>query len=412
MRNKVLQESKILEFIDFGDYNVFKQAGIQTMIFILKKEKSKNNNIEYLKLNRTEDIQNLLHNKKIINFQQNDFLNKPISFISKKEDSLLLDKIEGKENFQLSEKEVAQGIVGAPDECFILKDISQFSEKEKIFIKEFYTSSEKYGQPKSNGYIIYLSAKNFADKKIEDFPNLFKHFKSNELILTEAKIKYKTPNKPYYYLHREREEKFFKEGPKIISGSRVDGVQFLYTEKEFYGSRALNFIKTDRINLRYLVGILNSSLSFFWLKNKGKLLGKLLQIDKEPLLGIPICVADINYQNEISEKVTKIISKSLEMNNGLHKNYELICHEFRINKINKKLETFYLLSFDDFINESKVVFSIDKKSELLDYFNSQKETILKQKSEINDLSKEIDRLIYEIYDLTDNEINIIENNDL
>ncbi len=412
MRNKILQESKILEFIDFGDYKVFKQAGIQTMIFVIKKEKPVNNSLEYLKLSKTEDVPNLLNNKKIINFQQKDFLNRPITFIGKKEDSLLLDKIKGKENFQLSEKEVAQGIVGAPDEFFILKDISQFSEKEKMFIKEFYTSSEKYGQPKSNSYIIYLSAKNFENKKIEDFPNLFKHFKPNELILTEAKIKYKTPNKPYYYLHREREEEFFKEGPKIISGSRVDGVQFLYTEKEFYGSRALNFIKTNRINLKYLVGILNSSLSFFWLKNKGKLLGKLLQIDKEPLLGIPICVADINYQNKISERVTKIISKNLEMNSGLHKSHELICHEFGINKINKKLETFYLLSFDDFINESKTVFSIDKKSELLDYFNLQKEKIIKQKSEINDLSREIDRLVYEIYDLTDNEINIIENDNL
>jgi adenine-specific DNA-methyltransferase len=39
VRNKILRESRILEFIDFGSFMIFENASIQTMIFILKKEK-------------------------------------------------------------------------------------------------------------------------------------------------------------------------------------------------------------------------------------------------------------------------------------------------------------------------------------------------------------------------------------
>ena len=36
-RNKVLQETKIRRFIDFGNYKVFNTADIQTMVYVLEK---------------------------------------------------------------------------------------------------------------------------------------------------------------------------------------------------------------------------------------------------------------------------------------------------------------------------------------------------------------------------------------
>lgn len=34
LRNKVLSETRILSFFDFNEYKVFKDAGIQTMVFV------------------------------------------------------------------------------------------------------------------------------------------------------------------------------------------------------------------------------------------------------------------------------------------------------------------------------------------------------------------------------------------
>ena len=73
-------------------------------------------------------------------------------------------------------------------------------------------------------------------------------------------------------------------------------------------------IKPEDINLKYVLGILNSNLVYFWLKNKGKRQGEQLQIDKEPLLDVPIYLA----KNKAAEKtliglVDKIISLNEEV---------------------------------------------------------------------------------------------------
>jgi len=54
---------------------------------------------------------------------------------------------------------------------------------------------------------------------------------------------------------------------------------------------------------------LNSRLVYFWLKNKGKQLGDLLQIDKGPLLNIPIFKPNEAEQEKIAglvDKATKL----------------------------------------------------------------------------------------------------------
>ena len=207
----------------------------------------------------------------------------------------------------------------------------------------------------SRNYIFYISEKNFRNKKIENYPNIEKHFKQFEKPLREAKIKYGTPTKTYFFLHREREETFFNNGPKIVCGIRVQYPSFYFTDNEYFGSRALNFIKTTRIDLKYLTGIINSNLSYFWLKNKGKQLGDLLQIDKRPLLDIPICVGD--------KKIQKII--------GL------------VNKI-------------QLLNEE-----IKKISENSDKWHEVKKEIAKT-------NQEIDQNVYELYGLTAEEIRTVE----
>ncbi|EAI3217933.1 class I SAM-dependent DNA methyltransferase, partial [Campylobacter jejuni] len=179
-------------------------------------------------------------------------------------------------------------------------------------IKEYYTGlSGKFYSSFTDKYLIYLSNKNYSGN-LDDLPNLKQHFQKYKEILKESKIKYKTPNKPYFYLHREREEKFFKKGEeKIISQVRCIEPIFVYSNENFYGSRALFFIQTCRINLKYLTGVLNSKLIAFWLKHKGKIQGNLFKIDKEPLLNIP--VVNINSKNEkLANKLISLVDEILK----------------------------------------------------------------------------------------------------
>ena len=46
---------------------------------------------------------------------------------------------------------------------------------------------------------------------------------------------------------------------------------------------------------------------------------------------------------------------------------------------------------------------------MIEYFNSQKEIVKKLKTAINKTDKEIDQMVYELYGLTKEEIEIVEN---
>ena len=327
-RNFILENAKILEYVDFGNYKVFETASIQTMIYIMKKtNKNEKYLVKYSRLNnenaKIQEVLDFLANHKNKDFTQfkaeiikKDCINNYILFLNNKITNML-NHIKEKSNARFEKHEVIQGIVGAPDECFIVSDISYFTDKEKAFIKPYYTGIlDRYSCKKTDKYIIYLSNKNFMGYRLSNFPNFEKHFANFKQVLREAKIKYKTPKKPYYYLHRERDEDFFKEGTeKIISQGRTIFPRFYYTKEAFYPSRALFVIKTNRFNLKSLTAILNSYLIKFWLKCKGKMQGDNFQVDKEPLLELPLIHTSEKQNEELERLVDDMLDtlKKLEL---------------------------------------------------------------------------------------------------
>lgn len=124
------------------------------------------------------------------------------------------------------------------------------------------------------------------------YPNLKAHLDKFKNVIT-------SDNKPYG-LHRAREERFFK-GEKVVALRKCVGrPQFSYSDFDSYLSATFYVIKTDRVNLKYLTGLLNSKLVAFWLKNRGKMQGDNYQLDKEPLMQIPIAVPSKQVQETIS----------------------------------------------------------------------------------------------------------------
>ena len=169
--------------------------------------------------------------------------------------------------------------------------------------------------------------------------NLLSHFEPFKQRLIESKIKFKTPNKPYYYLHRERKEQFFKAGTlRIITQARALEPIFVCTEENCYPSRALFVITSLKFNIKYLCGLLNSKLVKFWLKNKGKMQGACFQVDKGPLLSIPIKERE-PYHQKIIECVD-----SLLLNNSVHDSCVKI-----IEQIDKYVYKSYRLSYDEIL---------------------------------------------------------------
>jgi len=76
------------------------------------------------------------------------------------------------------------------------------------------------------------------------------------------------------------------------------------------------------------------------------------------------------------------------------------------------LQNWYLLSYKEFINElskKKVKLSLTEEAEWEYYFLEESKKAQSLKSEIDKTDREIDRMVYELYGLTEEEIVIVEN---
>jgi hypothetical protein len=88
-----------------------------------------------------------------------------------------------------------------------------------------------------------------------------------------------------------------------------------------------------------------------------------------------------------------------------------IQRKFNLEDLPGKLQNWYLLSYAEFINElakKKVKLSLKEEAEWEAYFLEEAKQALELESEIDKTDKEIDRMVYELYGLTEEEIGIVE----
>jgi adenine-specific DNA-methyltransferase len=336
LRNKIVSSARISQLLDFGEYKIFENADIQTMILVCRPDSTGSRYFFDLRSLRGSspsyldviDLLNKAPNAAVEyltpEFDRATFRNKPFTF-SNDTNNALLEKIAQRRNFLLDgDKEVAQGLVAPQDSVnkasqknlgdefdigdgiFVLtqeeKDAIGFTEYELALIRPFYTTTElgkHYGDCRNRFWVIYTDSSFKDPNKIRPYPNIKRHLDQFREVITSH-------NWPYG-LHRARDCKFFR-GEKIVSVRKCAEPQFSYTDFDCYVSQTFNVIKTSRANSKYLVGLLNSALIAFWLKHQGKMQGHQYQVDKEPLLNIPIYCPSLPNQQTIIDFVDRILA--------------------------------------------------------------------------------------------------------
>ena len=267
LRNKICNEAKIIQLIDFGAYMVF-ETSTQAMILIISKDSIDNNYDFLFKVNNQTIKNNHMLNIFLaerffhLDFNRIEYRNKMFSFVINMSYKNILDKIEKIGNFKIDDKkEIIQGIIGGPDKAFKVKNknISLFSKAEQAFIQPFYTTTVSYYTPIAKDSILYISDKNIEDFSSEKYPNIYKKLLKYSAEL-EGRREVVAGKKSWFSLWWERDESFFKDGKKIVFASRTRGRNFTYTEDKFYASRNCFILKSERINLKYLTALLNSKI--------------------------------------------------------------------------------------------------------------------------------------------------------
>ena len=209
-RNIILDNGKIIDFVDFGDFKVFDSAGIQTMIYIIKRSlENQNYETKYSKvLNSKIDnakAQLFLEKTKDDDFEyfaakinKDDLKSKPLNFINSNL-NVLIKSIQAKQNFSLESFEIASGIDLLQDfvnkkHKEVIEDVEigegifnlnqqeydnlKLTSKEKEIVKPFYTTTElgRYFGNKNNSYwIIYTNSEFKDEEKIKPYPNIKAH---------------------------------------------------------------------------------------------------------------------------------------------------------------------------------------------------------------------------------------------
>lgn len=223
------------------------------------------------------------------------------------------------------------------------------------------------------------------------------------------------------WLGAMREERFFTK-PRIIIRQIVSGkpprIYASFTDIDLYFTQiGFGIIPKDDVNVdvKYLLCIINSFLMNLYHKYK------FLDIEKDLFQKIlianckkfPIKKISIETQQPFIEKADLILSLNKELQEASQKFQRAIQRKFEIEDLPTKLQNWYTLTFKEFITElskKKIKLTLAQESEWEDYFLQEQTKAQVIKNQIDATDKEIDQMVYELYELTEEEIKIVEGN--
>jgi len=223
----------------------------------------------------------------------------------------------------LSEYKIMQYDIKEGDGIFVLSQEElkklKLSQRELSLIHRTYKNSDITPYfvdltTSSPVYVIYTT----KQTNINDFPNIKKHLKKFKEILEDRLIRY-NEKYPWFCLHRERDEGILASPKIVVSNWGTDWQPFAYQTGEFYEKRDITiFVKKSKVkeSLFYFLGIFNSNLIKYWMKNKAKQTGYMRQKQQEQIPIHRINFDDseeVRAHNEIVDKVKSIREKMAKL---------------------------------------------------------------------------------------------------
>ena len=175
---------------------------------------------------------------------------------------------------------------------------------------------------------------------------------------------------------------------------------------------------------------MNSSVSYFFIKNTASTkAGGFFEYKPMYISQFPI-PKDIE-KSELTELVSEIESKLKNLRNSEGMFLRLLQSKFNLDEPSTKLQQWPTLDFKGFLAELEKSrkaasqdtaaasstrglsplsqpLSLSEQAEWMAYFNEQKQKANALQVEIDSIDREIDRMVYQLYGLTEEEIKIVE----
>jgi len=308
----VLENTQIVEYVDFNGVKVFESATVDTSILTYKKDKKKNNSFIYCDINekykKGENLEQFV-SKYGINYNQVDLKIESFLFTNAKELKIknLIEKIGTK----LSEWniEIYRGIQTGNNRVFHVKEeiknhFLNIDKKSKEILFPIVIGREikKYSIESKNKYLIYTT----DETNIQNYNAIYQYLlKYKEDLSSKREVR---ENKMQWYSiyrpARSHIDKFNLD--KIIYPETTQNPDvFVLDKKGRYLDKTCFMIVGD--NLKYINSVLNSRVMIFFMKQSIRQVGLGFQLSKIFVEQIPIKIISIKNQKPFEVLVDIIL---------------------------------------------------------------------------------------------------------
>ena len=381
VRKFVLENFQIIEIVN-TPIGVFADATVDTIIVTIGKFQKHDQPIKISTAKKGEIVLNQFVNQSIFINNKNSV----IDIFNTSDSRIIIEKIELNsirlENLMdmssgIKEYEVGKGIPKQTNQDKVDKVFNATSKKDETYLPHL-TGSEisNYSIKWENTYLSYgpwLGA-----------PRKMKYFNGERLIIREI------PGKS-----------------KLI----VAYTNELYTIKN---TAHICLPNNKEYDIKYILGLLNSKVLGFYFINK---YSEFDSVFPKAKIGqckeLPIKIATQEKQYFIISKVELMISLNRTFLDHTHKFQKSLERKFALEEMPKKLQDWHKISYADLIKELskiKIKLSLSEEAEWEEYFNSERNKALDILAEIEKTDKDIDQMVYKLYELTEEEIEIVEGN--
>ena len=378
LRDFLINQTTLLEIIDFGELPVFASVATFPSIIITRKQPTKLQQPLHASIKKLdfEILSEEIH--RIGTILDDRSLQGDNWSLADSGEHSIFDKMR---NSSISlgefvENRIYRGVVTGCNDVFVINEvirnriINEDPKSSKV-IKPFVVGDDvrKYRINIKNTYLI-LTRRGI---KISEYPAVYEYLLKHKKLLLPKPIDYKglewqgrKPGNYHWYEIQDTVDYYAEfEKPKIVYPDIAKESRVAYDTESLYFGNTVYFIPSDDL---YLLGVLNSKLIFAFFKRISSVLGDAdkggrLRWFRQDVMKIPIRNLDMTIPAEKARHDTIV-----------------------------KLVTEMLTLQKEYVNVEK---ELDDRRHAL-------------QRRIDEMDREIDKLVYQLYGLTDEDIRIVE----
>jgi adenine-specific DNA-methyltransferase len=326
--DRIEKELTVNTIVDFDNYKVFEDVSGKHNISIFTKGQNKKTKCQVLTIQKQNpssaideynlleiNNENLFSNSKL-NIQSVDNIFENCDIIDNHFDTSVGVQESTDKVTKTQKEKTKRSDINIGDGVFVLteKEIKNlgFSKEEKKLLKPYVNTLhvKRYALKFENEYLLYLGKQEREDVAKGKYPNVKKHLDNMREFITSS-------NAPYG-IHRTREQRFFEE-PKLICKGMFLKPEFYFDDQKYYCGFSFSVIiqKSNKYNITLLLALMNSKLGEYWFNLNGKKRGVGVDIGVKVFRLFPLPKTSNKDFSKLNGEIIKWVVQLTELYNNL-----------------------------------------------------------------------------------------------